>query len=178
MSADEPRSDQSLGTPPNPPPSAGFADQPASFWVASLASLGVIVGGVGPWATYLNYVSISGTSLHGWREVAVGAIALVMLGIYQLRGWRGPLIVAGIVGALGLIGAIQSLNNITNGGAITVFGVTYRYMSAAWGLYLVLVGTLVLFLAVLQLVWRAFGSLLIARWSSRAQRSETDQHAA
>jgi hypothetical protein len=165
-----PPSTQNLGL------GAGLAHQPGSFWAASLASLGVIIGGVGPWATYLNYVSISGTSMHGWREVAVGAIALVMLGLYHFRGWRTPLIVAGILGALGLIGAIEELHNITNGGAVTVFGVTYRYMTADWGLYLVLVGTLVLLLASLVLVLRAFGSS-ITRWRSRAHRSKVDHNA-
>jgi hypothetical protein len=157
---------------------AAFATQPASFWVASVASLGVIIGGVGPWATYLNYVSISGTSMHGWRDVALGAIALVMLGCFQLRGWRTPLIVAGILGAVGVIGAIQSLNSIADGGAVTVFGVTYRYMSAAWGIYLVLVGTLVLFLATVVLAGRTFRGSAIARWRSRTHRSGVDHHAA
>jgi hypothetical protein len=122
-------------------------NQPASFWVASVASLGVIVGGVGPWATYMNYVSISGTSMHGWREVAVGVIALVLLGVYQLCGWRTPAVVAAILGLLGVIGAIADLRSITSGGAITVFGITYRYLNASWGIYLVLTGTIILMLS-------------------------------
>jgi hypothetical protein len=127
---------------------------PATFWVASIASLGVIVGGVGPWATYLNYVSISGTSMQGWREVAVGVIALVLLGIYQVRGWRVPVLLAAILGLLGVIGAIEALHGITSGGAITVFGITYRYLTAAWGIYLVLVGTIILTLSTSALLWR------------------------
>ena len=137
---------------------AGVLSQPASFWVASLASLGIIIGGIGPWATYLNYVSISGTSMHGWREVAVGAVALVMLGLYQMSGWRPPLIGAGVVGVLGLIGAIDALHSITSGGAVTVLGITYRFISAAWGVYLVLAGTIVLTLCIALLMWQVFRS--------------------
>ena len=129
---------------------------PATFWVASIASLGVIVGGVGPWATYLNYVSISGTSMHGWREVGVGVVALVMLGLYRLRGARLPLIVTGIIGALGFIGGIAALHDILTNGAVTVFGFEYRYLDAAWGIYLVLVGTATLALSSALLVWRDF----------------------
>jgi hypothetical protein len=135
---------------------AAFAGQPASFWVASWASLGVIIGGVGPWATYLNSVSVSGTSMHGWREVGVGVVGLVMLGLYQVRGGRIPLIVAGVVGALGLIGGFVALNKIVTGGAVTVFGVQYRYMDAAWGIYLVLAATATLLVCAGALAWRDF----------------------
>lgn len=79
-----------------------------------------------------------------------------MLGVYQLRGWRLPLIMAGVLGVLGLIGALDALHKITSGGAVTFFGVTYRYMDAAWGLYLVLAATIVLALAIATLVWRQF----------------------
>lgn len=121
-----------------------------------MASLAVIIGGVGPWATWLNSVSISGTSMHGWREVGVGAVGLVMLGLYQLRGGRVPLIAAAVAGALGLILAIAALNRILTGGAVTVLGFQYRYMDAAWGLYLVLVGTIALVSSVATLAWRAW----------------------
>ena len=132
------------------------ANQPASFWMASVASLAVIIGGVGPWATWLNSVSISGTSMHGWREVGVGVVALVMLGLYRLRGARLPLIVTGIIGALGFIGGIAALHDILTHGAVTVFGFEYRYLDAAWGIYLVLVGTATLALSSALLVWRDF----------------------
>jgi hypothetical protein len=134
--------------------SASWASPPASFWVASLASLAVIIGGVGPWATWLNSVSISGTSMHGWREVAVGVVGLATLRLYRLRGGRLPLIVTGIVGSLGLIGGMAALNTILTNGAVNVFGFQYRYLDAAWGIYLVLVGTGTLVLSVAALAWR------------------------
>jgi hypothetical protein len=135
---------------------AAFANQPGSVWAALLASLSAIIGGVAPWATVWNFMSISGTSMHGWREVGVGVVGLVMLGLYQLRGARIPLIIAAIAGALGAALAITTLSKITSGGAITVLGVEYRYMDAAWGLYLVLVGTISLAVSTSVLAWRAF----------------------
>jgi hypothetical protein len=135
---------------------AAFANQPASFWLASLASLAVIIGDVGPWATVWSFVSISGTSMHGWREVGVGAVGLAMLGLHQVRGGRVALIVAGVAGALGAMLAITTLTKISSGGAVTVLGVEYRYVDAAWGLYLVLVGTITLVVSASALAWRAF----------------------
>jgi hypothetical protein len=130
--------------------------QPVSFWLASLASLAVIVGGVGPWATYLNYVSISGTSMHGWREVAVGGLVLVLLATYQVRGWRLPALAAALLGVLGVLGAIEDLHAITSGGTVTVFGVSYRLLSPAWGIYLVLVGTATIAVSAFALLWGGF----------------------
>ena len=136
------------------PTAPAFAAQPVSFWLAALASLSMIIGGIGPWATSFNYLSISGTSMHGWREVGVGVVALAMLGLYQLRGGRLALLVAWLAGAFGAIGAITAVNKIVSGGAVTVLGVQYRYMDAAWGIYLVLVGALTVVLCTSLLAWR------------------------
>src|SRR4051812_8621801 len=116
---------------------SAFAGQPASFWLASLASLAMIVGGVGPWATAFGVLSLSGTSMHGWRSVMVGVVGLAMLGLYQLRGARLPLIVAGVAGALRAIQAIATLGRINTGGGVVGLGQGYRYVGPAWGLYLV-----------------------------------------
>jgi hypothetical protein len=134
---------------------AAFAAQPASFWFASLASLGMIVGGVAPWATAFGFLSLSGTSMHGWRAVMVGVLGLAMLALYQLRGGRLPLIVAGVAGALAVIQAIATLSKINSGGAMTVLGQQYRYLDPAWGLYVVLVGAIALVCSVSALVWRS-----------------------
>jgi hypothetical protein len=133
---------------------APLARQPASFWVASLASLAIIIGGVGPWATAFGYVSLSGTGMHGWREVMVGVVGLAMLGLHQLLGGRLPLIAASVAGLLGALGALAALSKIHSGGALTVLGQTYRYVDPAWGLYLVLAGALVLLCSASALAWR------------------------
>jgi hypothetical protein len=130
-----------------------YTPQPPIFWVASLASLGIIIGGVGPWATWLNSVQISGTSLHGWREVAVGAVALGVLIIRQWGGQLVPGVIAAVMGIVGLVGAIDAIHTVTRDGAITFFGVTYRYLGAAWGLYLVAAAAAVLIVSASLLVW-------------------------
>jgi hypothetical protein len=121
-----------------------LAAQAVTFWMAMLGALGMIVGGIAPWATVFALQSFSGTRMHGWREVAAGAIALILLGVYQVRPSRLPLIGAALLGALGAIGAIATWSKIQSGGVFTVFGVEYRYLDPAWGLYLVIGGALLL----------------------------------
>jgi hypothetical protein len=128
--------------------------QPVGLWLAALASVSLIIGGIGPWATSFGVITVSGTSMHGWREVGVGVFCLVMLGLHLLRGARLPLVMAGVAAALGAMLAIAALSKISSGGAVTVLGVQYRYMDAAWGLYLVLAGTITLLVCALALAWR------------------------
>jgi hypothetical protein len=151
------RSTDRKAAPPRQRPemAAAFAAQPASFWLASLGSLGMIVGGIGPWATAYGFLSLSGTSMHGWRSVIVGVVGLAMLGLHQLRGSRLPLILAGVAGALAAMQAVATLSKINSGGVVTVFGQNYRYLEPAWGLYLVLAGAITLVGAAAALAWRA-----------------------
>ena len=141
---------------PKPDAAAALAAQPTSVWVASLASLALIVGGVGPWATAYGLVSLSGTDMHGWRAVAVGVLGLAMLGLQQLRGGRLPMIVAGVGGVLVVALAISTLDTINSKGAVSVLGTTYHYLDPAWGLYLVLAAGIALAGAAAALTWRAF----------------------
>ena len=155
--SDQPQSTNRDAAPPQQRPeiAAAFAAQPASFWSASLASLAVIVGGVGPWATAWGFLSLSGTSMHGWRAVFMGVVGLAMLALHQLRGTRIPLLVAGVAGALGAMQAIATLGQINSNGAVTVLGQEYRYVDPAWGLYLVFCAGIVLACSVAVLAWRA-----------------------
>jgi hypothetical protein len=140
---------QRLGT------ATAFAAQPASVWVAALASIGMIIGGVGPWATAFGYMTFAGTRMHGWRAVMVGVVGLAMLGLHQLRGTRLPLIVAAVAGALAALLAIVTLAKIQSDGAVTVLGQQYHYVNPAWGLYLVLVCAIALVCSTTVLAWRA-----------------------
>ena len=121
-----------------------FAGPSASFWIASLASLALIVGGVAQWATAFGVMSVSGTDMHGWNEVFAGIVGLAMLGLHRVFAARLPLIVAAVAGALGAIQAAGTLAQIGSNGTMTVFGVQYRYLDPAWGLYLVLAGGIAL----------------------------------
>lgn len=131
-----------------------FTAQAAAFWLAMLGSLGMIIGGIAPWATAFTFQSFSGTRMHGWREVAAGVLAVIMLGLYHVRPARLPLIGAAVVGALGAIGALVAWSKIQSGGVFTIFGVQYRYLDPAWGLYLVLGGALTLLFTASALAWR------------------------
>jgi cytochrome b subunit of formate dehydrogenase len=133
---------------------AALTGQPASFWVASLACLAMIIGGVAQWATAFAFISVSGTSMHGWNEVAAGIAGLAMLGVRLLRDVRLPLVLAALAGVLGAIQAVATLAKIGSDGAMTVLGVQYRYLEPAWGLYLVLVAAIVLACSA-TLTWRA-----------------------
>jgi hypothetical protein len=140
---------QPLGT------ATAFAGPPASVWVAALASIGLIVGGIAPWATAFGYLSFAGTSMHGWRAVMVGVAGLAMLVLHLLRGGRLPLIVASVAGVLAALLAILTLSKIQSDGAVTVLGQQYHYVDPAWGLYLVLVGAIALVCSTCALAWRA-----------------------
>lgn len=131
-----------------------FAAQPPAFWVASMGAVAMVIGGLGPWATQFNYISISGTSMHGWRAVLVALLGLAMLTLYHVSGRRVALILAAVAGALGTMQAISSLDAISSGGAVNVLGVQYRYMNPAWGLYLLLIGSLMLLVCASVLAWR------------------------
>jgi hypothetical protein len=93
--------------------------------------------------------------MHGWRAVMVGVLGLLMLGLHQLRGARLPLIVAAVAGVLGAMQAITTLSKINSGGVVSVFGQQYRFLDAAWGLYLVLAGSIALACFASALAWRA-----------------------
>lgn len=116
--------------------------QPASLWFASLASLAMIIGAVAPWATQFGFISLSGTRMHSWSEVAFAVVGLAMLGLYALRGTRFALIVAAGAGVLGAMQAVATFGKLASNGAVTVFGVQYHFLDPAWGLYVVLVGAI------------------------------------
>ena len=131
-----------------------YVAQAAAFWLALLGSLGMMVGGIAPWATAFTFQSFSGTRMHGWREVACGVLAVILLGAYHVRPARLWLIGAAVLGALGAFGAVVAWSKIQSGGVFTVLGVQYRYLDVAWGLYLVLGGALILCFAATALAWQ------------------------
>jgi hypothetical protein len=137
---------------------AAFPVDPVCFWLAALSALGVIIGAVGPWATAWGLAPLSGTGMHRWREVAVGVVALALLAVHRWRGRPLALVLAAIDGTVGAAGAAVALSKINANGALTVFGFHYRFLSPAWGVYLVLGGGIVLAGCASVLAWRALRS--------------------
>ena len=147
-------SDQQTARAPRRAEIAAIAAEPASFWVASLACVALIVGGVAQWATAFGWMTVSGTDMHGWNEVAVGVAGLALLAVRLAFGVRLPLLLAAIAGALGAAQAGATLSKIGSDGAVSVLGFQYRYLQPSWGLYLVLAGGIALACAA-AMTWAA-----------------------
>lgn len=124
-------------------------------WLAAAGAVGVIAGAIGPWATAWGVAEISGTSMRGWPEVALGVVALVLL---ELHRWREGILVpalATLTGALCAAGAGATFAEINTHDTLTILGFRYTYVEPAWGLYLAMGGALVLCGGAAALVWRA-----------------------
>ena len=118
------------------------AARPAAFWWAVAAAALIIVGGVGPWATALGVVDVSGTHGDGWIVIAAGAISAAALLV--ARGNGGAIV--GLLAALVATGTgAFDLNHIQSRGAL---------VEAAWGIYAVIAGGVILGIASLALLAR------------------------
>lgn len=124
--------------PPPPPPPA--ATRPPAFWWALGAAALTVIGGLGPWATVLRVAEVSGTrGGDGWLVVGAGLVAAFVLVVAPKAGPVVALVAA--VGAA-FVGVVD-LNNIDSRGA---------FVQPAWGIYIVLVGSMGLLAASLALI--------------------------
>lgn len=133
---------------------AAFRVDPLCFWLAAASALGVIIGAVGPWTTAWGVVPLSGTAMHGWREVAVGAVALALLAVHRRRGRTLELLLVAADGAIGASGAVVALSKINANDTLSVLGFHYTFLDPAWGIYLVLGSAIVLTGCASTLAWR------------------------
>jgi hypothetical protein len=127
---------------------------PVCFWLAAASALGVIIGAVGPWATAWGVVPLSGTAMHGWREVAVGVVALALLAVHRWRAGALELLLVAIDGVIGASGAAVAVSKINANDTLSILGFHYTYLDPAWGLYLVLGAAIVLACCASTLAWR------------------------
>jgi hypothetical protein len=144
------------------------------FWLATASALSVIIGAVGPWTTAWGLVPVSGTGMHGWREVTVGALALALLAVHHRRRGMLELLAAALTGLVGATGALVALSQIDDHDSFTVLGLHYTFLRPAWGVYAVLIGALTLAACASLLAWRT-------TYSSRSTREtvlETDDERA
>jgi hypothetical protein len=118
------------------PPAA--ARSPA-FWCAIAAACLMIVGGLGPWATALRLVDVSGTKGDGW--IVIGAAVVAGGVLFASPRDAGP-VVALLAGIGGAIVAVVDLNDVNSRGGIVQPG---------WGLYMVLLSSATLAIASLVL---------------------------
>jgi hypothetical protein len=133
---------------------AAIKVDPVCFWLAVAGALGVIIGAVGPWTTAWGMVPVSGTGMHGWREVAIGVVALALLAVHRRRGRSLELLLVAIDGAIGASGAAVALAKINANDTLSVLGFHYTFLDPAWGIYLVLGSAIVLACCASTLSWR------------------------
>ena len=127
------------------------ADQPQVWWVAFIAGAAMIVGGFGPWATALGFVSVNGTQGDGWLVITAGIVALLALWSEgRTRQGGGPLGLAGLAGFGGALVAIYTVARLESAQG-EFFGERVDIVDPAWGLYLAVAASSTLAIAVLRL---------------------------
>jgi Protein of unknown function (DUF2510) len=118
------------------------AARPPAFWWSVAAAALMIVGGVGPWATALRVVDVSGTHGDGWIVIGAGLIAIAALFTARQKGGAVVALLAALAGVA--TGAVD-LNEIQSRGALVQPG---------WGIYAVIAGSVTLGIAGLALLAR------------------------
>ncbi len=120
------------------------------FWVAALAAVAMVVGGLGPWATTLGF-SANGTEGDGWVVIAAGGVVAVGMVSTHRRSFAGKgtvvslLLVGGTVAAM----SVYDINHIASGydGAYS-----QGVLNPGWGLYMSLVAGVALSIVALAVL--------------------------
>jgi hypothetical protein len=133
-----------------------LAQQSAVFWLALLAGAVMVIGGIGTWATALNFISVSGTRGDGWIVIAAAVVAIGCLWACVLRGS----VLLGLVAiACGVGGAVVSaidLHKVAAAPSVNFFGQQLNVVRPGWGLYADVAGSVALagLVAALLIWWR------------------------
>jgi hypothetical protein len=120
------------------------------FWVAALAAVAMVVGGLGPWATTLGF-SANGTEGDGWIVIVAGGLVAVGMVSTHRRCFAGKgtvvslLLVGGTVAAM----SVYDINHIASG-----YGGTYSQgvLNPGWGIYLSLAAGFALLIVALAVL--------------------------
>src|SRR5215208_6190574 len=75
--------------------------QSQGWWAAVVAAAAMIIGGFGPWATALGFVSVNGTHGDGWLVIAAGGAAHAGLWRYAKKRGDGALKFSAAAGGVG-----------------------------------------------------------------------------
>jgi hypothetical protein len=127
------------------------ADQPQVWWVALIAAAAMVIGGFGPWATALGFVSVNGTQGVGWLVITAGVVALLALWS-EGRSRQGghPLVLAAVAGIGGALVAIYTFARLESAQG-ELLGERIDLVDPAWGLYLAVIASGTLAVAAFRL---------------------------
>lgn len=114
----------------------------AGYIVAWLASVVIIVGSVAPWFTAAAFLSVPGTQSIGKYTLAMGGLAAVVLLIKAATPSRWPLVAAAVIGIICLLTTVVALVKASS--LIPAEDQQNGIVSIGWGLWMTLVGTVLL----------------------------------
>ena len=120
-------------------------EQPGAYWAAAAATGAMAIGSLGPWAKAF-VVSKSGIDGDGTLTLGCALIALGMLWSYAQTESNMTLNVAVALGLIGLAIGLYNFQDI-QGTWGRVLRPERRCDRAGWGIYLVMVGSVVLSVA-------------------------------
>ncbi|MGW5148244.1 hypothetical protein [Rhodococcus koreensis] len=113
----------------------------AGYIVAWLASVVIIVGSVAPWFT-AAFLSVPGTQSIGMYTLAMGGLAAVVLLIKAATPSRWPLVAVAVIGIICLLTTVVALVKASS--LIPAEDQQNGIVSIGWGLWMTLVGTVLL----------------------------------
>jgi len=113
--------------------------------IGALAGIVAIIGAVGSWATYQG-AHLNGTDANRGITVAVAAgVGLLLMLLYAARGFRWASALAIVAGAVAFGLTIWSLAKLNSFAGVP----SSIHLGKGWGIWLALIGSLVLLLAAL-----------------------------
>lgn len=126
-------------------PPAGGAAPAKTLWWAGASIVFMVVGAFGPWATILGFDTYSGTDGNaGWTVVGAAAIGALTVGILIRWRRRWLCVLPFLAAAAGTATAAYNLNDISS---LNVPLAGDDLISADWGIYVALAGSISLLLA-------------------------------
>jgi hypothetical protein len=129
-----------VAPPPAPPAPRTTARRPPAFWCAIAGAALMVAGGLGPWATTLRVVDVSGTEGDGVLVIGAALLALAVLVVSPRDAAPVVALLAGIGGAI--VGFVD-LADINSRGS---------FARPAWGIYMVLLSSGTLFVSSIVLL--------------------------
>jgi len=126
-------------------PPAGRVAPAKTLWWAAASIVFMVVGAFGPWATILGFDTYSGTDGNaGWTVVGAAAIGALTVGILIRWRRRWLCVLPFFAAAAGTATAAYNLNDISS---LNVPLDGDDLISAEWGIYVALAGSISLLLA-------------------------------